>query len=395
MYSEVLKNIDEPTVILHIGGPKCGSSSLQTFLTANPLLETMQKTPVEYWKILTLPDDQKVSIFIPVLNSTNSRGIKYQVSDRLYPKLTSGCLHEIFGEFILENSLNQNKVFVFSREGWAEDFQRLNLMSCKCKIKKFKIIVFQYTRPQIEMLQSAYLQWTIWSENPTLEESSRILKTISDWELQAKNVIKSGADQIVVRYIEDIVKDFCQLLRINPLTIKNPILKRVNKSLPVEALTILLRHRELRLGEHSPFFDFLIEDYIEEMQIKMTPVHLRFDKRLIDEIQQHFHKSNLDLMARMELEHSSKYRLALIESEEKHFNGIEIDILKNGEKNSEFLESLTVGLLLDFKKFHQERDFAVQERDFAVAEREIIENSRVWRLFRFYRILRNGLTSLK
>ena len=176
MYMGVVQNIDEPTVILHIGGPKCGSSSLQTFLTANPLLETLQKIPVEYWKIQTLPDNPKVSIFTPVPNSTKSRGHKYQVSDHLYPRLTSECLHEIFEKFILENSLNQNKVFVFSREGWGLGFQHLNLMSCKCKIKKFKIVVFQYVWPQIEILQSAYLQWTVWSENPTLDECARFLK---------------------------------------------------------------------------------------------------------------------------------------------------------------------------------------------------------------------------
>ena len=212
-----------------------------------------------------------------------------------------------------------------------------------------------------------------------------------DWELQAKNVTKSGADQIIVRYVEDIVKDFCQLLSINPLTINNPVLRKVNKSLPVEAFTILLRNRELRVGEHSPFFDFLIEDYIEEMRIKTTPVNLRFEKRLIEEIQQYFHKSNLELMERMELDHSSKFRLASIKAEEKHLDGIEVDDLKNRELNSDFLEKLTVLLLLDFERYQQERDLAFQERDLAFQECELIENSRIWKLFRFYRILRNRL----
>ena len=74
MSMEVLQITDEPTVILHIGGPKCGSSSLQTFLTANPLLETLQKTPVEYWKIHTQPDQKNVSTFMPIRNSTQLRG---------------------------------------------------------------------------------------------------------------------------------------------------------------------------------------------------------------------------------------------------------------------------------------------------------------------------------
>ena len=169
------------------------------------------------------------------------------------------CLHKIFEKVISDNSTNQNKIFIFSCESWAEEFQNSKLQICTCKIRKFRIIVFQYIRPQIDLLTSAYLQWTIWSENPTLEDCVRTLKRISDWESQVDNVLKSGADEVVVRYTDDIVQDFCDALSIEMISDKKHKIKRVNKSLPVEALTILLRNRELRKGVHDSSYDILIE----------------------------------------------------------------------------------------------------------------------------------------
>jgi hypothetical protein len=41
-----------PKLIMHIGGSKCGSSSLQTFLTRNPHLETLEGSQVYCWKVI-------------------------------------------------------------------------------------------------------------------------------------------------------------------------------------------------------------------------------------------------------------------------------------------------------------------------------------------------------
>ena len=82
IYSEL------PTLLLHIGGAKCGSSSLQTFLTNNPRIDTLDSKTLEYWVIR--PDLKHEGKF----DFTHPTGSKIQT---LLPYVSSDLLNDSFG----------------------------------------------------------------------------------------------------------------------------------------------------------------------------------------------------------------------------------------------------------------------------------------------------------
>jgi hypothetical protein len=379
-------NTEQSTLILHIGGPKCGSSALQTFLTRNPRLETRDGTQVEYWKVAH--DENSNVTFLPVSETKPTRGLSYQVSSHFGRRLESDCLHKIFESFILENSQNKKKIFVFSCEGWAPEFQTSKLANCNCIQRNFKIQIYQNVRPQVNLLISTYLQWALWTENPTLQKTfSNYLTNISDWEVQAENALKLGADKILVRYTSEIVADFCEITDINHASVITPLIKKVNKSLSLEAIILLLRNRELRPGPHDAHIDFLLEDLIDLGDIPITPISIKIENDLIEEINEHFRVNNMKLLLRMTQDHARAFEYDLNASKDRYKDGIEASELLTTKLSVEFLEKLLVFVLLDIQKNPLPTDAAIAERNAAIAERNMILSSNSWKLLSPYRQL--------
>jgi hypothetical protein len=393
-----VKSLDEnlantskkPTLVLHIGGGKCGSSSLQTFLTSNPSLETTGGYPVEYW---LLRKAEKSSLtFIAAQSQRTYRGRRYQVSETLLECWQKNCIHEIFDDFVLNNSGIESKTFVFSHEGWSAALQHSDLKSCSCITTNFETLIYQHVRPQISILSSAYLQWTLWSDKPSLREAFRLLTQIADWEIQAQNAYKLGADKVLVRYSKDIIQDFCKSVGINQAKITNPTTKKINQSLPLEWVTLLLRNRELRAGPHDSQIDFILEELLSEIDFSPTPIRIKIDQELVSEIQDYFHVNNSKLMARMSSDHAAAFQSELVSSRERYLEGTEANDLEASQLNIEFLEKVTVLLLSDAGKLNQfvnsalvERDSALAERDSALAERDLMPT--IWGLLAPYRKL--------
>jgi hypothetical protein len=393
-----LANTDKKsTLILHVGGGKCGSSSLQTFLTSNPSLETTGGHSVEYW--ILRKNEKSFLTFIPVQTQRTWRGLRYQVSQPLREYWQKSCIHEIFDPFVLSNTGIESKTFVFSYEGWAVDLQSLELKSCRCITTNFETVIYQHVRPQISLMSSAYLQWTLWSDKPSLRETFSLLTKISDWEIQAQNAYKLGADKVLVKYSKDIVQDFCESFGINQLKITNPTIKRINTALPLEAVTLLLRNRQLRQGPHDSEIDFLFEDLISEIAFSPTPIEIKIDKELVTEVEDYFHGNNSKLMARMSFDHAASFQSDLVSSRKRYLERTEAHDLQTGQLNIDFLEKISVLLLSYFRELNQllnsalaerdalvsERDALVSERDALVSERDALISSRSWRLLSFLR----------
>jgi len=385
-------------LVLHIGGPKCGSSSLQTFLTSNPLLETIRGVKVHYWQVRV--DEKATLIFEPATVEKKLRGLRYQNSGSLKLNLEKNCIHEIFDSFVVNNSLNDDKIFVFSSELWSEEFQSLNLASCKCAKTNFDILIYCHVRPQINLVGSTYLQWILWSDNPSLRESFLKLTQISDWEIQAQNSYKLGADKVLVRHSKDIVTDFCEAIGVDESTIKNPLTKRINSTLPLEAVALLVRNRQLRSGPHDSEIDFVLEEILAEMDYLLTPIELEINSDLRIEIEDYFRDNNIKLLARMRPDQAESFKLGIASSAKKFSDGIEVETLATPDLGIDFLEKITVSLLSDIKRNNQlfsselskrdnamaaERDSLITERDSLITERDSLLTSKSWRLTRPFR----------
>jgi hypothetical protein len=387
---------------------------------------------VEYWKVESLGKGS-APLFSAIQIPKFPKGMRYESSGHLTDELKANCIHKIFEKFISDHSTKKNKTFIFSSEGWASDFQSADIAICGCEQIDFQVYIYQSVRPQIDMLIPAFLQWTLWTETPTLRASFHNLINFADWSKQSTNALKLGADQVSTRYVNDIVVDFCKLYNIDLEAVGDQLTKKVNRSLPIEAITLLLRNRELRPGPHDPHMDFLLEDYIDDAHIPVHDISLKVENDLLSEIYSHFQLSNVHLFESMSPEHSQAFAEKNLDSLNKLSKDTETFDLTSSTLNIDFLERLTVSLLLDLRKFQEinvsskaerdgaiaerdgaiaerdgaiaerdgaiaerdgaiaERDGAIAERDGAIAERDGIRNSRIWRFTRIYRIIRSNL----
>jgi hypothetical protein len=368
---------DVPDIVLHIGGAKCGSSALQTFLTQNPYLQTLEGRCIEYWTISVPEEDGENLVFHKVASSNLNNQTHYLISDALTTKITANCLHKVFNSFISEFSKTSDTIFVFSSEGWGADFQQTNLGTCNCVERDFNISIYLSVRPQIDLLLPVYFQWVLWSPVPTLEECFHRLIAISDWEKQISGGWKLGADSVNIRFTKDIIPDFCQVYRIDLNSITNPIEKRVNTSLPSEVIIFLLRNRSLRNGEHDSDTDFYIEDLINKYEIPTTKADFTADDELINKIENYFDQGNSKIFQDLGDENASAFLTSSEEAKKRlNSNSSTLDQLYRPLAN-EFLEQLLVASLHESSNYLEvyssaiaERDSAIAERDSAIAERD-------------------------
>ena len=358
--SSVTDSIQEPIIVLHSGGPKCGSSALQTFLTQNSKMKTNSGQKVEYWVAKSENVLKNQFSFYPIDKPKFSAGIKYEISDNFPKKLGISCLHEIFSDFVSKYSQKEKKIFVFSSERWARDFQNADRVECGCE-EDFKILNYLSVRPQIDLLIPSYLQWVVWTDTPTLDTAFQFVKGMADWGKQIENAQKLGVDISIVRYTKDIVEDFCTTFEIDRDSIQRLPLERINKTLPLDVIALLLRNRELRPSPHHSNFDYFIEDLLHNLDFKFKRVSLRVEPKLVKEIEVHFQESNLRLMDVLSEEHASAYMAKSTAAGKDLAKGDSVESLFSHEMNPEFMEKLLVSSLLESKNLIDERRSAEYE----------------------------------
>jgi hypothetical protein len=337
-----------PTLILHIGGAKCGSSALQTFLSQNPNLKTIRNQEVEYWRVYPDIEDPNNFKFAPVLVG-QSDSIDTGYLNSIFPIFSKQCIHSVFAKFMKENATDPNKVFVFSCEGWSGDCQRSELPECACENITYQTVVYLSVRPQIQILVPAFLQWILWTEVDTLENALNLLKNMSDWSKQIENSYKLGANEVVSVFTQDIVENFSQSFEIDKESINTPLKKKINSSLPNEAVVLLLRNRILRPGAHHGGIDFLLEKLIQDFEIPTTPVELTVPSEIVEEIDEFFTESNARLIGILPENQGRDFHKKYVEAREKMLQNPGGTRISSENLDYDFLEKLVVALLLRYK----------------------------------------------
>lgn len=241
-------NMGHPRLILHVGSAKCGSSALQTALSAQTRL-TAPNTPGLVYAALHA---RRGLLHGPDLVAVaQSQSFGYESSSFAQDLRDMDC-------FYRDKTLANNDHVILSNEGWFSNF---NMMAKSGFLDALGVSfgVFAVVRPQIEFVNSGWWQWGAWDKFPSLETWSARQATL--WHSHLRKWQRHPAcTGITVRLMSrDIVGDFFDAYGLTP----EPELPRgqtSNVSLPGEVLRLFQRHPDLRQGR--PVIDFVLSKFV-------------------------------------------------------------------------------------------------------------------------------------
>lgn len=231
-----------PEIILHIGAGKCGSSALQTALTAAPVAQNAAGARLSYavirrGRLLAGPEVRAGAL--GYASSDNAEALT-RLSDRRLARI---------GRHL--RAIDADKV-VLSCEGWfsASDAFTERLLPALGIAPQ----VFCYVRPQVDYLNAAWWQWGAWEDSKTFDQWLAGRIRLAHWARRL--TAWKGSVPVTVRLLpQDIVADFFGSMGFErPATAQAP----VNKGLPEAVLRLYQRNRSLRPASHAPQMDFVL-----------------------------------------------------------------------------------------------------------------------------------------
>lgn len=243
-------------MILHIGGPKCGSSALQAALSATPVLRSAGGAKLGYsalrprvgqsgWKVLSgrmLAQAAKRSpygyVSWPNLVLTKDSAPLYRELDQLW------------------KGVRPNRTPVVSNEGWVglSDAFQTNLphwFEQGDTVPRLDVLAF--ARPPLDWLNSAYWQWGVWggqSFDGWLKRTTmpyRLGTNFTKWSKLPNVDLKLHLSGDVIQHFSD---DYDTDLK--PFS-------SGNSTLPPSMLGFLLRNRQFRPDPHQSATEFVFQ----------------------------------------------------------------------------------------------------------------------------------------
>jgi hypothetical protein len=284
------------SVTLHIGMGKCGSSSLQTFLTQNFRLIDFNKKKYVYG--ILRPNGSLITGFnFYLLKKANFSNFGY-ISSANYKKV----INDLASVGRLSRQLakyNGNRHLLLSNEGWGREYDLWSKYD-PFTSSDIKVNIVMYIRPPVCWMNSAWWQWGAWTG---LDFSTWFERTLlkCNWNsVYEKWKSLPFVKDINVRVLtEDIVSDFCEHLNIDVTMFNRNNKYKVNQSLPSEILRFLQKYPELRPSAHSSKIDFILS---RQLNLKGKPDWI-LDKHKIKKIVNSTHKSNMKIKQVLSSQH--------------------------------------------------------------------------------------------
>lgn len=273
---------------IHIGVDKCGSSSLQRYLSINGQFLNNKNRLIEY-KCLT-----KNGIL-------TSDKIKFLVNKKNKDYLSSMGLKDIlnYEENYFYSLFKKNKVIIsdesdqiYSCEGWYRGLKKIeffNRISNGFKSSTYnKLIFIAFLRSPVLWINSAWWQWGAWeshNKNSFDRWLQRVIKNVN-WYDHFKNFdsFKKNHQLILKPIREDILKDFSSLLEFKG-KINYP--GRLNRGLPPEILKLYLDYPRVR---------FIMKKIFNKKKLTSNKTPWVLNKSNIRLIVKNTYKSNIKLL---------------------------------------------------------------------------------------------------
>jgi hypothetical protein len=393
-------------IILHIGGVKCGSSTIQKTLTFNPTLSYSGDTPgpIHYWLLIN-----GVATKSPHVD-TLPRGADY-LSSNYFPSTgpDQPCIHLALSDLV--NKMEDGEVAILSSEDYGHQIVGIAESAeviCNCLARNdLEIIAVLFIRNPISLIESAYYQWGVW-EKPTLESWME-----DDWTnltflhgQMVQSALKVGCDKVVVHHLEqgNLLEPFSKIL--SEWGYSSNLLGKIellnsNLRASLDDIRLELRNSGLR-KIHDPEVEFLLSQLRLESKLPFVKPPNLISETVVSTIISRASKDcellrtfcSEETNAILALEFSEEKKASLIQNP---LDGDPYSILHE-PPSAEYLEqlsALTLRKILNKRSAQAERNQAVAERNQAVAERELIASSHIWRYTKKYRKLRGILKSSK
>lgn len=273
-------------LIIHIGFSKCGSSSIQSFLTSNPVMYGDKNT----YKYCCFGQDQRI-LSVGEVKEREKIGTGYIMS--ALSDDTELLSHQLNN---MQAYFNRDESVVISNEGLgnrgkltkknAELFQALNV----------PIRIFAVARPHIEWLNSGWWQWGCWVDDATVQDWFRRSRATSHLQgLQQWTNLSNISDYTVIDLSQQPLNVFLDFLSIRQnewdLTANN------NEASSADLLRFLIINKK-KFGRevHAPGIEFQLN---RELQYRGKKAPFVLTKNILSaDIQDTYSESMqlLDLM---------------------------------------------------------------------------------------------------
>lgn len=254
----------QPQLILHVGAPKCGSSTLQTALSKTPNMSARNGQKFHYVSA-RVHDSIAGNTVSTLYNAAVTRdGSRSPYGYSSLPDLSTDSIAAEFATMLRSvhrRALRQGFIPILSSEGWIGRHAKFAAILEPMGNPPVDVVAF--LRPPLEWLNASYWQWGVWS-TPNL----------SAWMDRAKMTYSFGEDLKAWSQIPnvrlrvssskpDIVTHFAGFYDL-PLQAGH----NTNSSSPPVLIGFLLRNRRFRPSPHASYVEFIVQRWCPKLNTR-------------------------------------------------------------------------------------------------------------------------------
>ncbi|MDP2902229.1 MAG: hypothetical protein Q8N96_03865 [Methylovulum sp.] len=242
---------------IHAGFDKCGSSSIQTFLSRQGEFKCKNGDDLVYAAFLRERIGHGKEL--AKLASHNVYGFRDSLPLKAFKTSPEEHINAVGGQLL---SLLQKSHVVLSRESWNYEFDAWNKISFFSKNKIDVTLIF-YIRPPVTWMNSAWWQWGAWSGIGLDAWIDQVINAVNYVERIRAFSSLSWVKGIHVRLLDtNLLDDFSNLVGLDREA-GRPLQSVANKSLSNGILRLFQAHRRLRPDPHNSGIDFVLEKHLK------------------------------------------------------------------------------------------------------------------------------------